>query len=414
MDLSHTQISHAKPRDKLYRLFDGEGLFIEITPHGSKRWRVKYHFQGRERRLSLGLFPEVSLAKARERLANVRSQVREGRDPALARQAAETLAVLDTQQTFEGIAREWYAKFSPAWAESHGGKLIRRMEMFVFPWIGAQPMRQIQPLELLACIRRIEKDGSNETAHRTLQVCGRVLRYAVATGRADRDFTRDLTGALAPVKKSRRAAIIDPKAIGALLRAIDGYDGGFVTRCALKFAPLVFVRPGELRAAEWCEFDLEKPEWRIPGPRMKMRTPHVVPLSHQAVALLKELQPLSGRSSYVFPSERTFDRPMSDNTLNAALRRLGYASHVITPHGFRAMASTILNEQGWNRDAIERQLAHIEGNDVRAAYNYADYLTERRQMMQAWADYLDSLFRAAQSAPVIPKKKRGRPANIAA
>jgi len=414
MGLTALEVERAKPREKLYRIFDGEGLYLEITPKGRKRWRVKYVFNGRERRLALGKYPAVSLAQARERLKTVHQQRSSGTDPALAKKAAQNLAVLDADQTVEGIAREWYAKFSPAWAESHGKKILRRLESYIFPWLGKTPVRGVQPLELLACLRRIEKQGTQETAKRTLQAGGRVLRYAVATGRAERDFTRDLQGALAPVAKKRRATLLDPKAIGALLAAIDGYEGSLVTRAALKLGPLVFVRPGELRQAEWTEFDLEKPEWRIPPERMKMRTTHLVPLARQAVAILEDLRPLTGRGKFVFPSELTFERPMSDNTLNSALRRLGYQSHVITPHGFRAMASTLLNEQGWNRDAIERQLAHIEGNDVRAAYNYADYLVERRKMMQAWADYLQTLFEAAKSPPSARSKKRGRPADITA
>jgi integrase len=414
MGLSALEIERAKAREKLYRIFDGEGLYLEVTPLGRKRWRVKYHLHGRERRLALGKYPAVSLAQARERVKTVHQQLAAGTDPALARAAAANLAVLDASQTIEGVAREWYAKFSPTWAQSHGSKILRRLETYIFPWLGKTPIRGAQPLELLACLRRIEQQGTQETAKRTLQAFGRVMRYAVATGRAERDFTRDLIGALAPVQRKHRACLLDPKAIGALLCAIDGYEGSLVTRCALKLAPLVFVRPGELRQAEWRELDLEKAEWRIPAERMKMRTPHLVPLARQAVVLLEDIRPLTGRGLYVFPGELTFERPMSNNTMNAALRRLGYPSHVITPHGFRAMASTLLNEQGWNRDAIERQLAHIEQNDVRAAYNYADYLVERRKMMQAWADYLGSLFEAARSAPIVRAKKRGRPADITA
>ena len=414
MGLSALEVERARAREKLYRLFDGEGLYLEVTPAGARRWRVKYRLHGRERRLSLGLYPKVSLAQARERLKTVREQVAAGTDPALARLAAENLKALPVAETVEGVAREWYAKFSPAWAESHGSKILRRLETYIFPWLGKTPIKGLQPLELLACVRRIEKQGTQETAKRTLQACGRILRFAVATGRAERDFTRDLQGALAPTPKKRRATLLEPRAIGALLAAIDSYQGSLVTRAALKLAPLVFVRPGELRQAEWSEFDLEKTEWRIPAERMKMKITHLVPLARQAVAILEDLKPFTVRGTYVFPSELTFERAMSDNTLNSALKRLGYQSHVITPHGFRAMASTLLNEQGWNRDAIERQLAHIEQNDVRAAYNYADYLGERRRMMQAWADYLDTLFEAAKSPPCAQPKRRGRPADITA
>jgi len=391
MGLTALEVGRAKGREKLYRLFDGEGLFLEVTPKGTKRWRVKYYLHGRERRLSLGLYPQVSLALARERLKTVQGQVAAGIDPALARVAANNLATLEASETVEGVAREWYAKFSPAWAESHGSKILRRLETYIFPWLGKSPIRALQPLELLACLRRIEKQGTQETAKRTLQACGRILRYAVATGRSDRDFTRDLQGALAPVSKKRRATLLEPKAIGALLAAIDGYDGSLVTRSALKLAPLVFVRPGELRQAEWKEFDLEKPEWRIPAERMKMGELHIVPLSTQAVEILREIHKHTGKGRYVFPSMRTGTRPISENTVNAALRRLGYASDAMTGHGFRSTASTLLNEQGWHPDLIELQLAHAERDKVRGAYNKAQRLAERRKMLQAWADYLDGL-----------------------
>jgi integrase len=257
--------------------------------------------------------------------------------------------------------------------------------------VGSKPIDKVSAPILLVCLRRIEDRGAIETAHRALQNCGQVFRYAIATGRAERDVSADLRGALSPVVESHHASITDPKAIGALLRSIEGYEGSLVTKCALRLAALVFVRPGELRKAEWAEFDLDKAEWRIPAQRMKMREVHIVPLATQAVTTLNELQALTGHGRYVFPGARTNGRPMSENTVNAALRRLGYAKDEMTGHGFRSMASTILNEQGWSRDAIERQLAHGERNNVRAAYNFAEYLPERRKMMQAWADYLDTL-----------------------
>lgn len=245
-------------------------------------------------------------------------------------------------------------------------------------------------------MRRIESRGVLETAHRVLQQCGQVFRYAVATGRAERDPSTDLKGALPPVKVKHHASIVEPKLIGELLRAISRYSGSFITASALRFAPLVFARPGELRRAEWTEFDLDKAEWRIPASKMKMASTHIVPLSKQAMAIVEALKPVTGSGKYLFPSIRTATRPMSENTINAALRRLGYSGDEMTGHGFRSMASTLLNEQGWNRDAIERQLAHSERDGVRAAYNYAEYLPERREMMQAWADYLDELATGAQ------------------
>lgn len=272
------------------------------------------------------------------------------------------------------------------------------MEKDIFPWLGSRPVSAITAPELLTCLRRIEARGALDTAHRAHQNCGQIFRYAVATGRAERDPSGDLRGALPPATHVHYASITEPEKIGALLRAIDGYDGTFVSRCALRLAPLVFVRPGELRAAKWAEIDLDKAEWRIPAERMKARVLHIVPLSTQAIEILRDLKPLTGRSEYLFPSVRTRSKPISDNTLNAALRRLGYTTDEVTTHGFRSMASTLLNEQGWDRDAIERQLAHGERNEVRAAYNYAQYLPVRRKMMQAWADYLDTLRQLASTS----------------
>ena len=277
---------------------------------------------------------------------------------------------------------------------------MRRFELYIFPWIGAKPIREVVAPELLEALRRIESTGAIETAHRAMQTCSQVFRYAVASGLADRDPASDLKGALTPSRETHRAAILDPKGVGALLRACDDYPGTLVARCALRFAPLVFVRPGELRHAEWCEIDFDAKEWRIPGPKMKMREQHVVPLSRQAVAILHELRPLTGDGRYIFPSERTRDRPMSNATVLAALRRLGYAKDEMSGHGFRAMASTLLNELGWAPDVIERQLAHAERNKVRAAYNRATHLAERRKMMQAWADYLDGLKGDVKAIPL--------------
>ena len=413
MPITHVAIVNAKPREKPYRLFDGRGLYLEVSPSGGRWWRFKYRFQGKEKRMSLGVFPEVSIKEAREALDDVRRQLRAGLDPAeeskKRKQGAAANAPL-VGDSFETVAREWFAKHSPAWAPGHGDKIIRRLELNVFPWLGRKPIAQIKPLELLGVIQRIEQRGANETAHRALQNCGRVFRYAVATGRAERDITRDLIGALAPVVERHHASIVEPQAVGALLRDIDCYAGSLVVRCALRLAPLVFVRPGELRMAEWSEFNLDEGEWRIPAARMKMRAPHFVPLSKQAVEILRELYPLTGDGRFVFPGEANRSRPMSNNTVNAALRRLGYSKHEMTGHGFRSMASTLLNEQGWHPDAIERQLAHQEQNEIRAAYNYAKHLPERRKMMQAWADYLDRLrdARDDRSAQWPSRRRSGR------
>ena len=389
--LSKLLIDKTKSQAKNVRLSDGRGMYLEIAPTGGKWWRFKYRIDGKEKRISLGVYPDVGLAEARDKREQARKLVAAGIDPAEHRRAVQVAFKESTENTFEAIAREWFGMFSKQWVPGHADKMIRRLELNVFPWIGARTIKAITAPELLAVLRRMESRGANETAHRALQVCGRVFRFAVATGRAERDPSRDLSGALAPTKEKHLASITDPQEVGALLRAIDAYEGSWITRCALRLAPLVFVRPGELRAAEWSEFDFQKSEWRIPATRMKMRVQHVVPLSTQAIAILQDLQPLTGRFAFAFPGVRSRFRPMSENTITAALRRMGYSGEDMTGHGFRSMASTLLNEQGWNRDAIERQLAHGERDAVRAAYNYAQHLPERRRMMQAWADFLDQL-----------------------
>ena len=388
MSLTNTAIRNAKPRSKRYRLFDSQGLYIEVAPNGGKWWRLKYRILGKEKRLSLGIYPEVSLKEARAKRDQARRLLLEGADPIEARKAQR----IPDGTSFEAVAREWFVKFTPSWSEGHANRIFRRLENDVFPWLGSRSIDQIDPPELLKVARRIESRGALETAHRAIRNCGQVFRYAVATGRASRDPTSDLKGALPPVRVTHHSSVTDPRAIGGLLRAIDGYQGSLLTRCALQLAPLVFVRPGELRHAEWSEFNLKESDWRIPARKMKGRQPHIVPLATQSVAILSELRPLTCSSRYVFPSVRSVTKPMSDNTLNAALRRLGYSKEQMTGHGFRSMASTILNEQGcWHPDAIERQLAHVERNNVRAAYNYAEHLEERKRMMQAWADYLENL-----------------------
>lgn len=380
------------PTDKArIRLTDAGGLYLEITKAGGRYWYWKYRFANKEKRLSLGTYPSVSLKEARIGRDEAKRQLGNGVDPVTARKLAKLAVHTGVENAFEPVAREWFVKHEPNWAKNHSKNIIGRLEREVFPWLGHRPCSEITAPELLMVLRRIEQRGAIETAHRVRATCGRVLRYAVATGRAERDPTRDLEGALPPRRSKHFAAITDPKQVGALLRAIDGYDGGPVTQAALKLAPLLFVRPGELRQAEWANINLEKAEWRIPAEKMKMKAPHIVPLAKQAIAVLDDLNPLTGRGKYVFPGVRSPRRPMSDNTVNAALRRLGYDKETMTGHGFRSMASTMLNEMGWNRDAIERQLAHAERDEIRAAYNYAEYLPERVKMMQAWADYLNSL-----------------------
>jgi len=390
MALSDVAVRQAKAEGKVKKISDGRGLYLEIRPTGSKYWRWSYRFDGKQKTLAFGVYPDVSLAIARQRRDQARALLANGVDPGDVKKAQKAA---DTQEaeTFEVIAREWHNRNLHTWKDSHANKLLRRLELYVFPWIGAKAIKEITPSELLTVLRRIEGKGTIETAHRTHQVCGQVFRYTVATGRADRDPSGDLRGAIPPACGRHMATITDPKEIAGLLRSIDGYKGSIVTRCALRLAPLVFVRPGELRHAEWAEINFEALEWRIPGEKMKAGILHMVPLSRQAIAVLREIQPLTGQGKYVFPSPRTGLRPMSENAVLSALRRMDYAKDEMSGHGFRSMASTLLNEQGWNRDAIERQLAHSERNSVRAAYNYAEFLPERKRMMQAWADYLDKL-----------------------
>jgi integrase len=380
MALTDIASRKAKPSGKPYKLSDEKGLYLLVNQTG-KYWRLDYRFAGKRKTLAVGVYDEVSLREARERRDNARRLLAKGIDPSVERKLAKHGSADRDANCFEAIAREWFAKYLSGWVASHANRILGRLERDVFPWIGSAPIAQITAKDLLTVLRRIEKRGAIETAHRANQNCSQVFRYAIATGRAENDPTLALRGALTPAKPEHHASITDPKKIGALLRALDGYEGSFVTRCALKLAPLVFVRPGELRKAQWSEFNIDGKEWRIPAERMKMRSPHLVPLSNQAVAVLQELHPLTGKGAFVFPGSRSANRPMSENTINAALRRLGYGSEDMTGHGFRSMASTLLNEQGWNRDAIERQLAHSERNDVRAAYNYAEHLPERRKMM---------------------------------
>ena len=324
------------------------------------------------------------------RCIELRAQIAAGVDPSALRKASKQHRA-PINETFEAIAREWHENVSRSWADSHADRNLRRLESYVFPWIGRVPIRKVTAVDLLSCIHRLEHQNTHETARRVLQICGQVFRYAIMTGRAETDVTLHLRGALAGRNRKHLASIRSPREFGALLRAIDGYNGTLVAKCALRLAPLVFVRPGELRNAQWSEFDFVQAEWRIPTHRMKARLPHIVPLSSQALSLLQDLKPLTGRGMYVFPSERSSTRPLSNNTLNAALRRLGYGRDDMTAHGFRATASTLLNELGWTADAIERHLAHGDRNATRSVYNYAQYLPERRLMMQAWADYLDHL-----------------------
>lgn len=397
--LTDIKLQKSKPREKPFSLFDGGGLYLLITPSGGKLWRFKYRFDNKEKKLSFGSYPEISLLDARRKRDDARRLLANGVDPGTVRKAQKQAQVEETE-TFEIIAREWLERFKSKWQEEYADKIMHRLDINIFPWIGSRPIKDIKAPELLSVLRRIESRDALELAHRIRNICGQVFRYAVATGRADRNPAEDLKGALSPVKTIHRAAITEPKEVGNLLRAIDSYQGTFVVQCALKLAPLFFVRPGELRHAEWSEFNFENAEWNIPASKMKMKEPHLVPLSKQAIEILTQLKKFTGANRYVFPSERTFDRPMSNNTILAALRNLGYSKEEMTPHGFRAMARTILDEVLQVRpDFIEHQLAHAVRDPNGRAYNRTSHLAERRKMMQQWADYLDELKKGAKVLP---------------
>ncbi|SET68158.1 Integrase [Nitrosospira multiformis] len=390
MKLNDVAVRKAKPEAKPYKMADGGGMYLEVMPNGSKYWRFKYRFGGKEKRLAFGVYPDVSLSLARSRREDARKLLANDVDPGVVKQQSKHASKENAANSFEAIAREWFAKFSPQWAPSHADKIIRRLENDAFPWIGSKPIADITPPQLLAVIRRTESRGALDTAHRVKQNCGQVFRYAVATGRAERDPSQDLKDAIPSTKKNHFASITDPVQVGELLRAIEGFRGTFIVQCALRLAPMFFVRPGELRRAEWKDFDFDKAEWRYFV--TKTKTEHSVPLATQAVTVLRELQALTGHGRYVF-SGRDPKKPMSDAAVNAALRRMGYDTKTeITGHGFRAMARTILAEELHQKpEVIEHQLAHKVPDVLGAAYNRTKFLKERRIMMQAWADYLDNL-----------------------
>jgi len=401
--LTDTAIRKAKPDTSPRRLSDERGLYLLLNPNGSLWWRWDYRYAGKRKTLSMGTYPDTGLRDARDKREAARKLLAAGVDPGEQRKAVKAAGEERDANSFAVIAEEWLARQAARMAPATLEKAQWTFNDLVNPWIGNRPVTEIDAPEMLKLLRRIEERGAHETAHRTKQRCSQIFRYAIATGRAQNDPTAALRGALAPVVSTSRAAITDPLKMGELLRAIDGYTGSFVVRCAMKLSPLVFVRPGELRQAEWTEIDLDGARWNIPAAKMKMRAEHLVHLSSQAVAILRELNPLTGRGKYVFPGERSASRPLSDGTINAALRRLGFDKNTMTAHGFRAMASTRLNEIGWAPDVIERQLAHVEKNKVRAAYNRAQYLDERIRMLQAWADYLDGL--RAGGAVVVAFKR---------
>lgn len=408
MPLTDNSIRAAKHGDKPIKLSDERGLFLLLQPSGGKLWRLKYRIGGAEKKLGLGRYPDVSLKDARKRRDEARALLAAGVDPGEQKRADALAAELNAATTFKAIGDEYLDKAAREGREAVTIKKSRWLLSLLEPALGNRPIADITPAELLATLRKVEKKGHLETARRMRSLSGRIFRYAVATSRATHDPSAVLRGALTAPVVTHRSAILKPEAVGALLRAIDGFDGQPLTRIALKLTPHLFVRPGELRRAEWSEFDLDAATWTIPSSKMKMRAAHVVPLSAQAIELLRSVSQLNAGQQYIFSSLYPGNRPMSENTINAALRRIGYSGDEMTAHGFRAMASTLLNESGkWNPDAIERALAHKDGSATRGAYHRGAYWAERVRMAQWWSDYLDTL---RKGADIVPLRSIGRAA----
>ena len=394
MGLTDIACKKLKPREKAYKVTDGQGLYLEVMPTGGKCWRLKYRFAGKEKRLSFGTYPVVSLGIAREKKEEAKKILLSGQDPAQLKKAAKQRAVDNCHNTFETIARAWHGNQVHALSPKYARELLTRLERDIFPVLGHRLIHEIKPLELLDVIRAIEDRGALDLSHRILQICGQVFRYAVLLEKTERDISADIRGALKAKPKVRHHSCISEAELPELLHRIDryvqDYKGTVQTELALKLLFLTFVRTTELRAARWKEFNLEAGEWRIPAERMKMGELHVVPLSLQAIGILQTLHEMSGHTPLVFPSQNKPRTCMSENTMLYAFYRMGYHSRA-TGHGVRATASTILNEKGFSPDVIEKQLAHSERNKIRAAYNHAEYLSERKKMMQFWADYLDEI-----------------------
>lgn len=396
MALTEIQVKSAKPKEKDYKLTDGGGLYLLVATTGGKRWRLKYRFDGKEKLLALGIYPDISLSEARNRRHEARNLVANGIDPSADKKAAKEAKSALQANSFETISREWHRHMQgrKEWSKEHAETILTRLEKDIFPWLGSKPITEVTAKAIKAILDRIRSRGVIETARRTLTIMGQVYRYAIMTDKTEYDISAGFRGYLPATSKTRKhmASVTDPKELAPLLRAIDTYQGGFVAQCALKLLPLVFVRPGELRHMEWAEIDFEAQQWNIPAAKMKMKADHLVPLSQQALEILNELRPLTGNSKYVFPSTRSYSRCMSDNTINAAFRRMGFDGGTITGHGFRATARTILDEVLQQRvDFIEHQLAHAVKDPNGRAYNRTAHLAERRKMMQLWADYLDGL-----------------------
>lgn len=387
--LTDTRVKTAKPQDKIFKLTDERGLHLSVYPNGSKLWQMRYRFEGKQKTASLGKYPQVSLAEAREKRDQMRKQVANEIDPVEAKRVTKLVKKFAQENSFEAVARDWYASWAAARSPRHAEYVLRRLEADVFPAIGKRPVSEIKAPELVAMMKAIEKRGALDIAKRAFQTTGQVFRYAIAHALADRNPTADVkpSDVLASRRKENYARV-DAKELPNLLRKIEGYQGTPVTRLAIKLLALTFVRTGELIGAKWEELDLESAEWRIPAERMKMRTPHIVPLSKQAIQILQVLHGVTGHSKFLFPGERDHSKPISNNTILKALERMGYKGRM-TGHGFRGLASTILHEKDFEHQHIELQLAHQERNSVSASYNHATYLTQRTKMMQWWADYLD-------------------------
>lgn len=401
MQLTDTAIRKAKPAEKPYKVADEKGLYLFVSPSGGKLWRMKYKFSGVEKLLALGKYPDVPLIRAREKRDEARRLIADGIDPGENRKVQKAAKVALAANSFEVIGREWFAKMKPEWVESHSSKIMARLERDVFPWLGKRPIAEITAVELLSTLKRISDRGAKDTAKRAQQDCGGVFRYAIQTGRASYNPIPDLRGALPSAIGGNFAAITDPVKVGELLRAIDGFNGTFIVKCALRLSPFVFVRPGELRQAKWADIDLEKAEWKFLVSKIKKTDEpkiHIVPLAVQVVAILQELHALTGHEDFVFPGARSNGRAMSDAAINAALRRMGYDTRTeITGHGFRAMARTILHEvHGIAPEVIEHQLAHKVPDALGTSYNRTKFLPARKAMMQQWADYLDKLKAGAE------------------
>lgn len=392
MKLTIKAIRQAESRSKPYKISDGHGLFLLVNPNGSRWWRMAYRFGGKQKTLSMGVWPDVSLAEARERLADARRALRDGIDPSELRKAARAASVELTENQFGAVAAAWLAKGATDWSPATLQQTTRRLERDVLPYLATRPIAELTAPEILAVAQRIVDRGAIETARRVLRIISQVCTFAVISGRLTVNPAVDLHKALPTVKAKHMAALTTPAEVGGLLRAIDGYQGEPAVRAALQLAPLVFVRPGELRGARWDEVDLEAGRWEIPAGRMKMGEPLLVPLSRQAVGIFKELRPLTGTGSLVFAGTRTKTRPISNNTMNGALRRLGFSKDEMTAHGFRALARTMLEEQlGFRYELIEHQLGHVVRDPNGRAYNRTRHLQQRTKMMQSWADYLDTL-----------------------